>query len=60
MIIFINEQINLLIGLDAFFIQIVQLFYGSLFLIHLFFYPFGKILGIDIAEEVEFSVAMRV
>ena len=60
MVVFVNKEVNTLVGLIAFREQVFKLFDSSFFFVEFFLHAFGEIVGVNITEVVEHRLAMRV
>ena len=60
MVVFVYEKINLLAGLIAFLVKIIQLLHRPILFIHLFLQTCRKIVGINVTEEIELRIAMGI
>ena len=60
MVVFVDKEVNTLVGLIAFCEQVFKLFDSSFFFVEFFLHALREIVGIDVTEVVEHCLAMRV
>jgi len=60
MVVFVNKEVNTLVGLITFCEQVFKLFDSPFFFVEFFLDAFGEIIGVNITEIVEHCLAMRV
>ena len=60
MVVFVDKEVNTLVGLITFCEQVFKLFDSSFFFVEFFLDAFGEIVGVNVTEVVEHCLAMRV
>ena len=60
MVVFVDKEVNTLVGLITFCEQVFKLFDSSFFFVEFFLDAFGEIVSVNVTEVVEHCLAMRV